>query len=78
MSRALWCGRGWGKGGGGGRDENSTGTKDTAPEGGMRAGEGTVGEGENGDHHEEHRHPNQAGVDVAVPVQHLVPDTFQH
>ena len=44
----------------------------------MRAGEGTVGEGENGDHHEEHRHPNQAGVDVAVPVQHLVPDTFQH
>ncbi len=39
----------------------------------MGAGEGTVGQGEHGHHHEEHRHPDEARVDVAVPVKRLVP-----
>ena len=49
------------------------GTKDTSPEGRMRPGERSVGEGEDGDDEEEDRDPDQPAVDVAVNVSCLVP-----
>ena len=39
----------------------------------MGPGEGAIGEGEDGDDHEEDEDPNQAGVKVTVPVSCLVP-----
>ena len=47
--------------------------EDTAPESGMRPSEGTVGQGEDGDDHEEDGDADEASHDVLALVDGLVP-----
>ena len=51
--------------------------KDATPDSRVRPGEGSIGEGEDGDDEEEDGHPDQPAVDVAVNVGCLIPEKLR-